>query len=269
MTILMVSLLVVSLVAATLSTVQAQETTLNEQLADLARSYRGQMLEYTVAEKEYLLAVTQYQQLNTLAALEQAVVATRQASLIRDLVLITYMQQLRLHLLQTQGIEVGVKSRTLERIENMITAVQLHHDETQKVADRVQLQTVTDAFQVIVPEYEKLALFSVGIIELGRLQNAHDQTKAVFEFISDADTSHLTRLQRDQRQRSLEETSRYASQVDQEFVLEVAEWLELETNDYGQDTQSLQEVLEGLYGRVAQEQEYLKELARLTDGVSQ
>lgn len=239
------------------------QAALEGEYLELARVYRGQLAEYQQAEKNYRQALLQYQQLQTLAALDQAVLETQRLMLARNQVLVTYAQQLRLYLVNTQGIEVTVKTDTLTRIEQLLNFLNQHQVQVEAVSDRFELAAVAADFEIVEPEYETVSAYSLALIQFGRLQTAHDQTTEVLDLVQDLDVSSLSELRQGQWQRSLSETVRFNQQVQAQFTQTFLELQEFQQAAEISDITRFRADLELLYGQVGQTQTYLKELAQM------
>lgn len=236
---------------------------LDDQLLDLAKTYRGQLTEYQQAEKQYELAIAQYQQLNTLAALETAVNATQQLLLVRDQVLITYLRQVRIYLIDTEGINIDVKNRTIDRLDILLELLTQHIRQVERVEDRLQVQEALFEFELFREEYLSATIYAKRLIQFGRLRTANDQTEEVFQVVQAIDVSDLSNLRQQQRTRSLQETERHMEKVNmlfQELFLEIEENELKPQRDTGVDRGALEE----LYAEVAQTHAFLDELIRLS-----
>jgi hypothetical protein len=111
----------------------------SQQLEELARTYRGQVQEYQTKERAYIIAKTDFIQLETLASLESAIQASRELTIIRNQVLETYLQQLRVTLVATPGIEVPVKERATDRLEILLEVLDLHRQAAAQAETRAEL----------------------------------------------------------------------------------------------------------------------------------
>lgn len=189
---LVLSLFIAPLVLAVPRLVMAQETvvtdeaiiekqSLLDEIAEVERTYRGQLAEYRTAADQFNIAKGQFAKLNTLASLEVAVQDGRKALLLRDQVLLTYLKLIELKLLEADGINLEEKEIALERTRALQRDFQAHYDLTNKALDRVAINQVADDFELLSPRISSLANYASELLKLGKLQTVYDHALSLVE----------------------------------------------------------------------------------------
>lgn len=159
----------------------SQKQSLLDEIAEVDRTYKGQLAEYRTAADQFNIAKGQFAQLNTLASLEVAVQAGRKALLLRDQVLSTYLKLIELRLFEADGINLEEKALALERAKTLQRDFQAHYDLTNQALDRVALNQVTDDFEVLSPQISSLANYASELLKLGKLQTVYDHALSLVE----------------------------------------------------------------------------------------
>lgn len=235
-------------------------TPYDDQLAELAKSYRGQLEEYRSKEQGYTIARADFLQLQTLASLENLLVAIREATVIRDQVLVTYLQQLRITLVATPGIEVDAKERTLEKLETLIEVIELHQQVATNAQDRAQVQELVNAFTIIEPEFQTIVYFSRSLIEYGQLRAVTDTTRALYEDLQEEDISTLTPSERNRRQRNLQEIANEFDLADTQFSAMYALMIKEEAVADDGTYRDVKTGLNQVYAQITKIQNFLDEI---------
>ncbi len=172
-----------------------------------ARSlYREQLIRYRREEQQRSVAETEYQQLETLAAYDRYVAATREAVSVRDDVLVTHLTLQRLSLEQTAGVQVDQKGEALDLAERLIAALNEHKRRNEAATDRTQVQASLDRFDELRPAVILLSAQMTTLEKLGELQDAIDRADELNSTLETTiqDASYLSNTERDASQRNLE-----------------------------------------------------------------
>jgi len=152
-----------------------QKENLEAELIKLNDTYRGQLSEYRLAERNFLIARDQYNQLQTLASINEVVESARTVMSLRNQVLITYLDLLRINLIAAEGVEISLKQLVLERLETQRKWLQAHQQALAATSDREQFNRLSDTF---IDQTENLIAVSqqtVSLLSLGKLQNVFDR----------------------------------------------------------------------------------------------
>lgn len=151
-----------------------EKQSLFDEIAEVDRTYKGQLAEYRQAADQFNIAKGQFAKLNTLASLEVAVQDGRKALLLRDQVLLTYLKLIELKLLESDGINLEEKTVALDMTKDLQRDFQAHYDLTVNAIDRVAVNQVADNFEVLAPRITSLANYASALLRIGKLQTVFD-----------------------------------------------------------------------------------------------
>ncbi|MFH2118526.1 MAG: hypothetical protein ABII10_02225 [Candidatus Paceibacterota bacterium] len=214
--------------------VQAEQAILQKQrfdteLVELNNIYRGQLSEYRLAEKEFTIARDQYHQLQTLASINEVNDAASKVMKLRNQVLITYLDLLRVNLIAAEGIELSLKELVLNRLEVQKNWLQTHQQAIANASDREQLNQLSDAFIAQALNLTDVSQQTVSLLSLGKLQNVFDRLTGIGQdlLIEEASQSGLA------AERAVRETERLNQSLTD--LLQTT-WLSLKTDLEEQNT---------------------------------
>ncbi len=222
---------------------------LDDQIANVRATYRSQLEQYRTSERQYLLAKEQFLKLNTLASLESAVKATREAMLNRDQVLTSYLTLLRLTLINSTGVNLTQKDPTLKELESALASLDTHTQLVTAASDRYQLTKAAEEFVVIGPRVEAVAYQTLSILTIGNLQSIYDKSLNVNQEIDEV-LNAKSDVKTPERQRAQTEIKRELAEIQSSFA-EVNTMVEKEDRKftrsfYNRLTQSVGTVYVGL-----------------------
>ena len=230
-----------------------------DQVKELRSYYNKVVVLYRNQEREALLAQSQYEQLTTLSALEEAVAKTKLAVISRDEVLATYVSILFFELRDTVGVNLQSKSEVLDALEILFEQLKNHKAQAESASSRDDLAVLHGAFQVIGPTTQETTQQAVTLITLGRLQTVSDKGKSLTEEIDTTlATLELEPAELAKKQRALTVTKQLNDDIAAEFR---------QIYDRIQDGQStsqwlgVQDKTNVLYANLSQLVSYLLELA--------
>lgn len=184
--------------------IREQGTTAQEQTL-LLTTYRGQLETYRAKEKTYQVAQEQLANLSTLAALEEAVQATKQVMVARDQVLQTYFKLLRLKLIDTHGVPLTDKTYALNELAELEKNLTTHEQEVNQVNDRFTLAQSSENFAYLADQFESATNRALCLITLGNLQTVFDRTSALIPEVETKITDKTTGFELAKKQRALTE----------------------------------------------------------------
>jgi hypothetical protein len=139
-----------------------------------ARQKYGESLEsYRSQERLYNIAYDQYSSLKTLAALEDLVLKTKAILIIRDEVLVNYLELLKLNLYASEGVELSVKSKYLDLLDEKIISLKKHKEALENKTDQSGVQSSLDDFSNFV-DLDKLSQQILALLAISRLQRIYD-----------------------------------------------------------------------------------------------
>lgn len=262
------------------STINAQESTattpavlavdatsdtqsLSAELRRLKTQYRGELEEYRRLESQYVVAKQQYVQLQTLSSLEAAVRATQAAMEARDRVLRTYLQILKVSLLQQTGIEVGQKEAALLELDIAIGRVEKHHLLFEKELDKVALAAATTDFEEIGGKIEDTSYKVLSLLAIGKLQSVYDKATVLGSDMKTVLATEGGALKQSQRQRAFDETDRALGDVKTQLQAVQQQLTDHDANQSKSAYEELKDDIRGVYTRLAQVVSFLKELVTI------
>jgi hypothetical protein len=235
------------------SDVIVQRESVASQLEDLRASLRGQILEYRDAEASFIIARGELEKLQTLAATENAVAATKKVQNLRALVLITYTKLLKLSILDTTTMSLPVKTKTLAALEVVQKDLESHQAFVQRAATRSDLQLVADDFSLISPRLVAEANFGPP-----RLRKAFIATQALVAELESRDATAAATLKQAERKRAFEQTTQ-TLKATEEQLLQVENYLAVASST-DRLNRDLEELFVGIYAGKSQVLSYIEEV---------
>lgn len=177
-----------------------------ERIKVLLKLYQDQVEKYAASEREYRISKAQFQKLNTLQSLEEAIVKTREVMLHRDDVLITYSEMVRAHLQETDGVEISLKTASDTDLETLILALKEHHQKLEGTQDRDALKQRVLEFIPISQTINNKIYTAIALISLGDLQTVYDRSLIVYREIRELHAQTPTSaLRQEERNRAYRE----------------------------------------------------------------
>lgn len=247
------------------SSTQAQQPIPFIQDSDQQTLYRDQISAYRDAERTFEIAKEQYFQLQTLAALEQAVSGTRNVLLARSKVLITYLEILRNELQLQHGINLQEKEDVLSRLDTQLDYLKAHQDQVLLANDREAILAVVTGFDQNQVGIEDAMYRARTLVAVGKVQTVNDKAKALLDDIkSEHAKEEVTSLVTSRRDRAYAETQRHIDQTESELIALMQE-------DYARNTKlfnksrydQITDKLSDPYVTAQQSLEFLNELLSL------
>lgn len=179
------------------------------ELANLRAKYRTELSIYRTDEREFSIAKEQYLKLQTLAALESSVQATRKVMLSRTAVLQTYLEILRLMVSNTSGIDVDEKAALIQQLGNGIDRLKTHQQRVEQAVDRNLILASVQDFNTFNTAVVDISYKSLSYIAYGRLQTVYDKTVSVkAEVLANVEKEEQNGLRLGEKRRALEEIDR-------------------------------------------------------------
>ena len=141
--------------------------------------YRDQVEVYRSAEKNFAIAKSQLEQVQTLNSLEEAIKQTKAVMFERNRVMITYFELTFLVLDTTQGVELSLKEVTKKEILEAITSLKLHQSKIETSQNREAMEVLALEFEPIAKNYQETTYKALSLIKLGGMQALLDRTAAI------------------------------------------------------------------------------------------
>jgi hypothetical protein len=235
-----------------------QKGSLTEEIAEVRRTYGGQLAEYRIAEQQFVVAQGQYQKLNTLSALEAAVKATQKVYLLRDQVIETYLELLRLELKNSEGISKVFQDEGFAQLEFITKAVVRHREAVQGSTDRAGMNQMALDFALLQKNLVYTTEYVATILELGKLQAIQDKSIALVDDLQDEVSQKEESVVKDEQVRALEQI-----RVKQDEARSLIEKLETRIGKTVERQSGLNvgRELEAVYSVLSQTLTYLDEVA--------
>ncbi|HQM15977.1 MAG TPA: hypothetical protein PLM16_02090 [Candidatus Woesebacteria bacterium] len=200
---------------AQLSNVILQKERLAEEIQDQHRQLLGQLNQYQHDERQYRVALDQYQRLQTLSSIEEVVTAARQLILSRNLALQSYLNLLRLKLIEAEGIEITHKNQVVVQIESLLELLKEHSAQALNITQREEINQLAESFQEIYFQIRSTSYYGLSILEIGKLQAVYDQAVVINQRIQMANESDSK--QEASRERALLEVNKLIKELPQLF----------------------------------------------------
>lgn len=181
----------------------------NVALTNLREKYKTDLSIYRTDERDYNLAKQQYNNLQTLAALEAAVKATRKVLLSRATVLQDYLGILQLMVTDTSGIDVAEKAELLTDLKNTADRMKVHQTVVEQAIDRDSILTAVKDFNEFSKGTTSISYKALSYINYGRLQTVYDKMLSVRDEVSIQVASlEKNGLKQGEKQRAMDEINR-------------------------------------------------------------
>ena len=238
-----------------------QRQRLAQQIDDLQARLLVELDQYQQDEKQYRIALDQFQRLRTLSSIEGATVATKRAMLSRNRVLLTYSNLMRLKLIEAEGIEITQKQAALDDLEQQIQQLKVFASELNLAENRDRVNNLATQFEVIGARVENNCYRALSLLSVGKLQAVYDQANAIYQRVKNQESDDLNFLQQTQRKRALSEVEKLQTNIPpmfQEVWMQVAEEDKF-TNFY----RGVFDDLNPIYSRLSQFVAYLEELEQV------
>ena len=164
-----------------------------QELQDLTIEYKNLLNTYVQAEADFKFAQAQYNQLQTLAAMEEAIEASKKVFIARDEVLIRYAKILKLKLYLTYGVYLPRKQAQIDQLDELIGQLEIHLQATQAVTTRDELMQTTSDFELLGAQLQAQVQLTTPLFSLGKLQTTFDKTENLIaqikQNVADSDLS--------------------------------------------------------------------------------
>lgn len=262
-------LLLVVLIIAVPYAVKAQEVTVIPQEIDpnklpaLQATYFGQLENYRNQEQNYLVAVNQYHQLNTLASQEVAVAETRQLLSLRADVLLTYLEILDEQLNQGKGIPIENKAPERVTLTLLRERVQTHKSSVLAAQDRFALDSEANNFLTTYTEIQNHTYYILSLVKLGDIQVAHDKAIVVRNAVkSYMETLPLSTAVRAEKERGFDEIERTLQDANNLFTPIKTETYSSPGNRSLSEYSKLSTSLNPVYAQINQVYQFLEEVRK-------
>lgn len=239
----------------------SQKEQLTQEIDSLKKLYRDSVESYRLAEQEFVVAKGQYQQLNTLASLENAVQKTKAVLISRNQVLEVYLELVLTTLEDTSGVNLDQQSQVSSQISDTINDLRDYRQSLEESSDRNGVNQRADEFEELSDQVVSVAHKGMALIMIGRVQNVYDLSRLLHQDVKNAQEElELSTLKRQELERANQEIDRNFDQVLDKLIL-VREHVDdnqekdVKSNYY----ERAQELLSPAYSDLTQIVSYLRE----------
>lgn len=179
---------------------------LEKQRQLLRETYRQEIQAYQNSYRKFTLAKAQFQKLETLASLEEAVTSTREVFVARDAVLLTYLDQLNFELQVNPSYDDEVKLTTLNKIAEIKNNLLIFHQLVINSQDRQALAERATGFIPIGEEIRQLSDQTRKLIFLGKFRASAGLAQQLTQEVKDLQAQNpVSALKQGERQRAYQE----------------------------------------------------------------
>lgn len=235
---------------------------LSAELHRLKTQYRGELDEYRQLQNTYVVAKKQYEQLGTLASLEDGVRATQAAMESRARVLKTYLQIVKVSLLEQTGVEVDQKQAALTEVDRVISELDKDYEQFGKELDRVALKKISDKFVEFDVVIQDVSYRVLSLLAVGELQTIYDKAVILADDMESELATQGGALKQSQRQRSFDETHRQLEQITPKLKREHQRIKDPRSSNYQSVYNISTRELGNVYADISKALSFLKELLK-------
>lgn len=180
-----------------------------QRIKDLRVLYRDQVETYRSSEKAFLIAKTNFEQVQTLSSLEEAVKSTQLVMTQRSNVMITYLELLDAVLIETNGVELDLKDQSKTELIGLINLLKINQENITLSKDRRAMVLLSDNFVPISEAYESSVYKALSLIRIGQIQEVRDKTLIIEkDIISEHRNQEIGGFQNAKRERAYAEIER-------------------------------------------------------------
>lgn len=185
----------------------AQSNTLTS--ATAKEAYIDQANDYRKIESSYKLSQDTYNQVKTLASLEEAIINLKKVQVSRIKTLQSFYTALRLLVNETRGLEVQTKQLQVKNIDTVLVKLEELSVNLQKANDRITLNQQTAELEKFKPVFTGVAYSALTFIRISRVQSALDQLGLAAQLVyDDIQTRNLDANKGAEKQRAYDELVR-------------------------------------------------------------
>lgn len=186
--------------------------------------YKEQILQYQTAYRQFSLTKADFKKLDTLASLEKAIIATREAYRSRNELLLTYIDQLLLELYHTPSFEQATTSEYVNRFLQLKIEVGRYNQLVINSQDRQALRERADGFIPIAKEIQELSHKARIQLLLGKLRSSSGLAQQITQEVKDAHASNpVSATKQAERQRAYQELTAADAAVEEAWTNSLTE----------------------------------------------
>lgn len=181
----------------------------NAQIASIRELYAQQVLAYQTAERQFLLAKSQHEKLQSLSSLEEAVQANQIVLQKRTDVLLSYADLLYATLQDTLGLELSYKEAQSKQLESTIAELRQFRKNLETANTRTAVLEASVTFEPLFVRIKEDSEKTRSLIAVGRMQLVYDKAQIIYGDIKKFQEGYeVSTLKLSQRERAFAEIDR-------------------------------------------------------------
>jgi len=236
---------------------------LTQEISDQHKQLLGQLAVYQQDERKYRITLDQYQRLQTLKSIEDIIEVSRKLILSRNTALNSYLNLLRLQVIESEGIEQTHKNRVIEQIEMLQDQLAQHSNLAQEITDRERVNELAVDFQSVADSINTTSYYALSVLAIGRLQSVYDQALVINQRIREKDEQ--TQTTNPARNRSLAEVEKLINELP---PLNHQAWMQVDKAEsayqsYEKVYRNLSQDLNSIYSKLSRLVSYYEELENI------
>ncbi len=149
------------------------------EIEDQHKQLLSQLSIYQDDERNFKVAHDQYQKLQTLNSIEGVVESAKKLVLSRNIALNSYLNLLRLKIIESQGIELFHKERSVEQLVSLQEQLQHHSRKMEGAVNREDVNQLALEFEPLSQSITQTSYYALSILTVGRLQSVYDQSVVI------------------------------------------------------------------------------------------
>jgi hypothetical protein len=232
-----------------------------EEILRLRELYQDQVERYTNLERTFLINKAQFEKLNTLQSLEEAIKSTREVMLVRTDVLITYFELMRASLDDTEGVELTEKEKNIDEMIGYINKLKSHREKVLTTSNREEISLRVDEFAALSLPFESTAYKSLALIRTGDIQTVFDKSEIIYkDVLAYHQTKSTTPLRQQERDRAYKEVNNAIEKSRSDLLFVRTEYAREKDLDRSSFNSTLSRSLNKAYSGTSQILSFLEEL---------
>ncbi len=169
--------------------------------------------QYKQDERQFRIAHNQYQDLQTLGSIEQAVAAAKKVMLSRNQVIRIYLNILHLQLIETEGVELHQREAAVSLLEADQQQLSDFEERLTAASRREQINQLAAEFEPLGSQLYENSHYALNILAIGRLQSVYDKAVAIRQDLDLEPDTKQGQHDQTQRQRDLDEIDRLLTEI--------------------------------------------------------
>jgi len=234
---------------------------LEAEIEDQHAQLLSQLNTYQNDERNFRVAHDQYTRLQTLNSIEGVVNSAKSLIKSRNTALYSYLNLLRLKIVEAEGIEMFHKERVIERILSVQFQIDEHSSKVDSVVSREEINELAEEFSSISELITETSYYALSVLSVGKLQAVYDQSVVINQRIIEEE-GDTALIESTTRARSLAEIEKLISDLPPLFqdIWSEINLAEERTQGYGYLYRGLSRKLNTIYSKLSRLTAYFEEV---------